>query len=305
MKKKVKFFSGIVIFFGLTYAIVSCVKKSEDTIKLNDPNENLKSSIIEVADSTADAYRNEFRAKAPIIDSLWDVMNISFDESQLSEIVNISTSVSTCKDSIIISAFDKEGNTYYLQVLSSPYKSHESLKSAMWRWPTGNEWVCLGISLSGAIISGGIGTYATVANFIAICAAEDKSSQIGVPGDPISVVIQGWYNGEPEFKLCEDVFESIDGTHMNASLTLFESSLSPIFIAEGLITGENTNLITYIVPTSTPQNVWNNVSNPLNFNSIPNSINLLISQYKAAGAPYTLKSSRNVLLGELVRVIKE
>lgn len=297
MKKLSKFVSIVTIFFSLIL-IGSCSKNDEPSGKLKAKIDSTEYRIHE-AESIAIAYRDTLIGKFPIIDSLWTIMGISFNESSLPAIVDLNSAVSSKKDSITISALDENGNTYKIELLSSPYSG--SLKSAMWRWPTGNEWCCLGISLAGAVISGGIGTYATIANAIAICAVEDKKKSALIDEDK-SVIINGWYNGNLEFTLQEDVYNGLDNTHMNAYMYLYKIKETPIFVAEGLISSNNSVSINFPVPATNPAIVWYNVNDPALYTSVPAPINSLINYYKKNNMPYDSKCSRSALLGELIRL---
>jgi len=88
---------------------------------------------------------------------------------------------------------------------------------------------------------------------------------------------------------------------MNASLIISEASASPIFVAKGLIKGENDNDVVFYGPNSSPQIEWNNIGNPGNLTEIPNHIYQLDNLY-GDDCPYTLYSTRNALLGELARL---
>ena len=225
-------------------------------------------------------------------------MNISFDESSLPSIVSLNSYKSSTGDTINITAIDENENSYKLQLTSMPYDTINGLKSITWRWLTGNEWACLGITLAGAVISGGVGIYCTIANAIAICIAEDKSS-----GDISKIVrVKGWFNDNPEFLFQEDVFEEEYGTNMNAALTIYIESSSPLFQVDGFIESDSSISLTFNKPTMYPTLVWNNLTDPLDYDSIPDPINQLISHFSENSSPYTIRSTRDALLGELIRL---
>lgn len=295
-----KIFKSKLIIVSLlilgTTIFMRCSKENDDNSSngtvVPSAEKTLQNQSIETAEQNATAFRENLISQVPVFEDVWAMKNFSFDESQLPNLSQLSSDVNNTYDTITVFATDVADNSYKIELTTLPYGLKSSKNGEKWRWPTANEWTCLGITLSGAIVSAGVGTFATVANFVAICAVEDE---------PKKVKVQGWYNDELEFTFEEEVFEGEIGTHMNASLIINEAGDTPIFVAKGLIKGEDDNDVVFYEPYSSPQIEWNNIGNPGSLTDIPNHIYQLEDLYDD-DCPYTLYSARNALLGELVRL---
>lgn len=281
-----------LLVLGIT-VFMRCSKENENNGIVDvSAEKSLQNQSIETAEQNAIAFRQNLISQVPVFEDVWAMKNFSFDESQLPSLSQLSSEINDSYDTITVYATDVVGNSYKIELTTLPYGLKSKNNGEKWRWPTANEWTCLSITLSGAIVSAGVGTFATVANFVAICAVEDK---------PKKVKVKGWYNGDLEFTFEEEVYEGEIGTHMNASLIVNEAGDSPIFVVKGLIKGENDNDVVFYEPFSSPQIEWNNIGNPGNLTSIPDHIYQLDNLY-GTNCPYTLYSARNALLGELTRL---
>jgi len=285
-----------ILVFG-TAVFMKCTKEN-----VNDSSNDLvdnsteiimqKQSIVD-AEQSAYNFRQDLISKVPIFKNLYSMKGFTFDESQFPELIELSSTVSSTLDTVTILATDVENNSYKVELTTLPYGLQLKNNGEKWRWPTANEWTCLGISLSGAILSAGVGTFATVANFVAIMAVEKKREFSSK-----KVRVQGWHNGVLEFTFEEEVYDEGKTTHMDAMLTIYEVSEKPIFVAKGLIKGEYDNDVVFSGFDANQQIEWNNIGNPGDLKEIPKHVFL----YGEKG-PYKLYSARNALLGEMVRLV--
>jgi len=288
----------VMMIFGVII-LSSCGKDEENTstlsLKTNTSETKSLQGIekIEEAERYTLDYRKNLVNNVPVIEDVWEMQGFIFDESFLPTLVELSSTVSEAADTITIIALDIEDNSYRIEFTMTPYVSIEKLGD-MKRWPTANEWTCLGITLAGSALSAGAGLYFTIVNFAAICAVEDE---------PKMVKVEGWYNMGKEFSFEEVVFEGTSCTHMDAKLQIYEKGEDPVFIAKGLIKGDYDNSVVFTEPFNTPLIEWDSIGNPGDLTTIPNQV-LKLNELYGEDSPYILKSTRNALIGELIRLTK-
>jgi len=303
VKLKSKLVIVVIVILGII-AFMSCEKNSkESSLKSENVKDRTVPESIKNAEKIAKDYRLELAQKSPSIQKVWDEMGYSFDESQLSPIVDLESNIRKNGD-INVSGKDQEGNTYSLLLTSKPYDKEPINKCSTnvnARWPTANEWVCLTISTAASVMSLGMGLFGSVANLAAMCAVESEKSCTGY--DP-SIYIHGFYNGNLEFSLNEDVYTAADGEiHMDAYLTIKEVQNKPFFTVNGLInTMDDTQSASFIDENGESISTMD-VVDPIKYTSIPLPLLSIINSYQNK-APYTIKSSRNAIQGELIRLLK-
>ena len=282
------------------FILVSCDKN--ETVLDQEPTTTtpaLSKNYIADSEGVAEDYRDLKRDSVPLLDTIWTRMGFNFSESGLSPLDTLFTYESTAGDTIIIEATDEAKNEYKLQMVTLTYPYSKGYYNGAKRWPTGNEWACLGITLAGSLLSGGVGIYCTVVNLVAMCAVEDKA-----PVEDRRVILSGWYNDKREFQFHEDVYDSIDGTHMNACLFIGEWGTTPIYETEGIITGDSTNSLTFNYPNLSPTLVWSNIIDPGNMTNVPAEIDTIYNHFQTVPeVPFDLYSTRDALMGELISFV--